>query len=155
MSNHCIKISLILCLFVWCVVCAGFGQQDKALANQKIEAAQLCLAGLTREFSWDLDKGAQKRSNGTYSHSNGNIHVFRSRLGSVMCKVERNRIIWANASGRWRDRSLDTYISYQIEGPKVIIHRRFSDGTVDQFSYQKSNLLYHLPVSKTCVPALK
>ena len=155
MFNQYLKTALFLSLFVWGVVCAGFVKQDKAFAAQEIEAAQLCLAGLMSEFSWDLEKADKKRSNGTYSHSNGNIHVFKSRRGSVMCKVDRNRIIWANGSGQWRDRSLDTYISYQIEERDVIIHRRFSDGSTDQFSYQKSHLLHHLPASKTCVPPRK
>ena len=152
MSSQYLKTGLFICLFVWGVVCAGLVKHDTALAAQEIDAAQLCLAGLMSEFSWDLENQEKKRSNGTYSHSNGNIHVFKSRRGSVMCKVDRNRIIWANASGQWRDRSLDTYISYQIEERDVIIHRRFSDGTTDQFSYQKSRLFRHLPASKTCVP---
>ena len=156
MSNQYVKVGLFSSLLVWGILgTSPFLKPSQALGAQEVGTAQLCLAGLMSEFSWDLGKNDKKRSNGTYSHSNGDIHVFKSRRGSVMCKVDRNRILWANSSGQWRDRSLDTYISYQIEGPQVIIHRRFSDGSTDQLSYQKSKLLHHLPASKTCVPPRK
>ncbi len=135
----------------------------QAASLNEVGSEQLCLAGLMSEFSWSdgqeqgqgqgKTKGSAKM--GTYSHSNGEIHVFKSRRGSFMCRVDRNRILWADSRGQWRDRELDTYISYQINDDQVIINRRFHDGSTQETSVKKLVLKTHVPSRKSCVPVNK
>jgi len=130
-----------------------------AASLTEVGSEQLCLAGLMSEFSWTADQGHEKSKRstkmGTYSHSNGEIHVFKSRRGSFMCRVDRNRIIWADSRGQWRDRELDTYISYQIKDDQVVIHRRFHDGSMQETNIKKLVLKTHVPSRKSCVPVNK
>ncbi len=130
---------------------AGAVTPVKAEAG-KLGAVQVCLAGLIREFSWFDSSGKPTRAMGSYSHSQKNIHVFKSRLGSVLCRVDRNRILLANSRGQWRTGPLDPYISFELMKGYVKINRRFADGEIVSSELSNLSLLAIIPASKTCVP---
>ncbi len=56
------------------------------------------------------------------------------------CKVEGNRIIWASDTGRWRDHKEDSVLTYTIDGDKITIVDRFSDGSASTEIYTHKQL---------------
>lgn len=47
-----------------------------------------------------------------------------------------NIIRWGNSDGRWREHPLDEELSYEIEGKKVLVKIRYSDGSESTDEYQ-------------------
>lgn len=121
-------------------------------ASAKIGAVQVCLAGLASEYSWLNDEGQAGKHSGVYSHSNGGVHIFRSKRGVYLCRIDRNRILLATGQGSWKTGKLDPFMTFEILDASVNIHRRLHDGKVISTSLSHKALLHIIPASKSCVP---
>ncbi len=56
------------------------------------------------------------------------------------CKLEGERVLWGMDEGRWRNHSNDSNITYSIGGNKLKIKENYSDGSVDEKTYNISGL---------------
>ena len=45
------------------------------------------------------------------------------------CKVVGARIMWTSEYGRWRDHPLDEVVTYTVQGSKITINKKYSDGS--------------------------
>lgn len=52
-------------------------------------------------------------------------------------KFEKNRILWGNNDGRWRDNPLDEKIFFEETGKNLIIRQIWSDGSISEEKFIK------------------
>jgi hypothetical protein len=66
----------------------------------------------------------------SYTRDDGTSWAFK-------CKIQGSRVLWGNLDGRWRDTSMDSQISYRVDGNTVTITELYSDGSrsEDSFSF--------------------
>lgn len=142
------KLRTICCGVILVMFCSG------PLNAEPIEmgSAQICLASLIHHYEWFDGSEKPKKSMGHYSHSMDEIHVFKTRFGSVLCRVERNRVLFADVRGEWKNGPEDDFYSFEMKKDRLLIHRRKVDGSFDDFEVYNNKILALLPSSKTCVP---
>lgn len=121
-------------------------------ASNKIGTAQICLAGLIHQYNWLDENKAPRKGMGRYSHSTDDIHVFKTRVGSLLCRVQQNRVMVADARGRWQNGPEDDFFSFEVGADTLTIHRRGSNGHFDRLEMAHAEILSLLPASKSCIP---
>ena len=75
------------------------------------------------------------------------VHYIRPNDGSrwaIKCKLIGDKVIWASdnpdSTGRWRDHSEDSTVTYAIDGKNIIITEVYSDGSSSSNSYPLKQL---------------
>lgn len=77
--------------------------------------------------------------------SAGVVHVSYKRPDdgtswSQRCRIEGAKIIWATASGRWRDHPSDEQVTYAATPTSLTIHQKFGDGSSSAKTFTRQQL---------------
>lgn len=56
------------------------------------------------------------------------------------CKIEGNTVVWATATGRWRNDSADEIFKYSVAGDVLTISQMFSDGSSSDSKFASREL---------------
>ena len=56
------------------------------------------------------------------------------------CKVDGNRILWSDVTGRWRDQASDGILLYTISSLGLAITQKYPDGSASTQTYTKAQL---------------
>ncbi|PIQ48199.1 MAG: hypothetical protein COW03_11135 [Cytophagales bacterium CG12_big_fil_rev_8_21_14_0_65_40_12] len=71
----------------------------------------------------------------TYNRpSDGKTFAYKVKFDGV------DKVIWATIDGRWRNSELDEEIKYSVEGDKLKITQKFSDGSKSEKEFLKNNI---------------
>lgn len=102
-------------------------------------APQICKAGIAAIMGRDPGTMiTQPISNGVYQ-----VAYMRSDDGkrfTYKCKIERNRILWGNIDGRWRNHSADSMVTYMVDGDRIIVTDNFGGGSALKKQYSLSQI---------------
>ena len=109
-----------------------------ASAEQTFEAKAICRAALAMITGRDLKLfQAADAPDGTIALTYA--RAFDNFVWAYHCRLEGNRVIWADEPGRWRQDAKDDRISYEVVGTQLRITRTPVNGvaTHEEFDQRK------------------
>ena len=130
MRNY--QIGLFLVLIIGSQI--GTSAESSAFSEN-----QICKAGIAIIMGRDPGTMTTKKdvSNVIFvsyiRQSDGNLFTYK-------CRINGNQIMWGNETGRWRDDSADSTVSYSISGLSLQVRDQFSDGSASEEIYTAAQL---------------
>jgi hypothetical protein len=89
---------------------------------------QICKAGIAKIMGrnptgMNIDRITEKTIFISY------VRTDDRKKFSYKCKINGNRIIWGSVSGRWREHSMDSKVSFKVNGNMITVKDQFNDGS--------------------------
>ncbi|MFA0260967.1 hypothetical protein AB4497_00665 [Vibrio cyclitrophicus] len=113
-------------LLILPIVFLGCGEIDKgSFTNQ-----QICVATIASIMNQDpsiIDVNSFKGEITSLSY----IRPDDGKNWAYKCKLDGQNVIWGANDGRWRDGKHDSIVTFSVEGEKINISEKFSDGSGD------------------------
>lgn len=113
----------------------GCGEEGNVVFTEQ----QICIATIAAAMDRDpsIIKINSIKSNVTYLSY---IRKPDGKRWGYRCKLDGNNAIWASDTGRWRTDKFDPKITFSIQGNKVNIYEKYSDGSGGIKSYKITQL---------------
>lgn len=114
-------------------------KKEAIAAEALITKEHICKAGIAKIMGRDPKVMKVLRNEGGVVH----LQYVRTNDGSLWsyrCRVDGARIMWASATGRWRDDPLDEKLTYAIAADTVMVNETFADGSSSQRVFKASQL---------------
>jgi hypothetical protein len=111
-----------------------------ASAETAFEAKAICRAALAAITGRDLKLfQAMDAPDGTIALTYA--RAFDNFVWSYHCRIEGNRVIWADEPGRWRQDARDEKVTFGATGSQLRITRTPVSGAVIQEVYERDKFL--------------
>ncbi|MCH7916342.1 MAG: hypothetical protein IH856_25445 [Deltaproteobacteria bacterium] len=115
------------------LACAFVLPTVNAAESGTFSKAQICKAGIATVMGRDPGIMKVDRTQGGVIYLSY-IRQDDGKKWSYKCKLDGNRIIWGSDTGRWRTHSMDSRLTYSVEGNQIKLVDRFSDGSATRKS---------------------
>ncbi|MBN8992966.1 MAG: hypothetical protein J0H42_32425 [Rhizobiales bacterium] len=111
-----------------------------ALAEPAFEAKAICRAAMAAITGRDLKLfQAADAPDGTIALTYA--RPFDNFVWAYHCRLEGNRVIWADEPGRWRQDAKDEKISFEVAGSQLRITRTPVNGAAMQEVFDRDKFL--------------
>jgi len=111
-----------------------------ASAEQPFEAKAICRAAMATITGRDLKLfQAKDDPDGTISLTYA--RAFDNFVWAYHCRLEGNRVIWADEPGRWRQDAKDEKVTYEVSGTQLRIIRTPVSGAATQEVFERDKFL--------------
>lgn len=110
-------------------------------AMNKFTDKEICMGALTKINQWSKKPTGGESKQGRYVKNEGNKYYFKSSSNNWKCTIKGKKVMWGLKDGRWRNAQEDGIINFNIVGNKLTITEIFSDGSIDNMSYTKNDII--------------
>lgn len=114
-------------------------KKETAAAETVITNEHICKAGIAKIMGRDPKIIKILRSEGGIVR----LQYIRTDDGSLWsnrCRIDGSSIMWASATGRWRDDPRDEKITFIVAADTVTVKETFTDGSSSQRAFKASEL---------------
>lgn len=107
------------------------------------DAPEICMASFIMLFHWSENPRGGQSVMGVYLYPEETgrpVHIFNSQYGKLRCRVDGRRMIWGNYNGRWRDHTLDSKITYEVDSTTIRITETDHNGSAHSSEFVRKKL---------------
>ena len=131
------KTKLFRCLSLIAMCC--FSSIAMPTENGSFTTSQICKAGIAKVMGRDPTGMKIDRISGKIIFISY-VRADDRKKFSYKCKVSGKRIIWGSATGRWREHSMDSKVSFKTNGDLIEVVDQFNDGSRSKEKFNKNQL---------------